>query len=186
MEQPKSQDFLKPDEIKNYDVVVLYDLWQDISEEAKTNFVTMLRQGKGLVALHHCIASYQKWGEYEKIVGGKYHLDKWTENGVEKSASTYKHDVDVPVKVADSQHPVTRGVRDFTIHDETYGGFTVLPGMMPLLTTEEPTSSKTIAWVHEYEKAHVVYIELGHDHLSYQNPNFQKLVANAIQWAASK
>lgn len=32
------------------------------------------QEGKGLVALHHCLASFQDWDEYPKIIGGRYHL----------------------------------------------------------------------------------------------------------------
>jgi type 1 glutamine amidotransferase len=90
------------------------------------------------------------------------------------------------VRVANNQHPVTKGLTDFTIHDETYGLFEVSSQTHALLTTEEPTSSKTIAWAKTYEAARVVYIQLGHDHLAYENPNYRLLVANAIRWVAKR
>ncbi len=60
--------------MQNPDVLVLYDMWQPITDEAKSDFVARLKEGKGLVALHHCLASYQQWPEYAKIIGGQYHL----------------------------------------------------------------------------------------------------------------
>ena len=49
-------------------------------------------------------------------------LSGWvTTRGTEKPASTYKHDVDFKVHVEDPNHPVTHGIKDFAIHDETYG-----------------------------------------------------------------
>jgi hypothetical protein len=88
--------------------------------------------------------------------------------------------------VADPNHPVTRGLSDFTILDETYGGFEVKPGSHILLTTEEPTSTRNIAWVKEYGRSRVVYIQLGHDHHAYENPNFRKLLAQAIRWVGKR
>ena len=54
----------------------------------------------------------------------------------------------------------------------------------PLLTTTEPTSSKTICWTHNYGQSRVVYLELGHDHVAYANPNYVKLLSQSIQWVA--
>jgi len=185
-QHPKAHEYFTPARSGEYDVVLLYDLWQDISKEARADFENLIKSGKGLVATHHCIASYQDWPEYARMIGGKYYLQPYKENGQDKPASTYKHDVDVKVHVVDPKHPVTKGLADFDIHDETYGFFSVIPGMTPLLTTAEPTSSPTIAWCHTYGKARVVYLELGHDHLSYVNPNYRKLIRQSILWVADK
>lgn len=182
---PKAHEWLRAGNAGRYDVIVLYDMWQEISAEAKTDFVARLQEGKGLVSLHHSLANYQKWPEFAEIIGGKYHLEKHTVNGVEKPGSTYKHDVVFQVRVAAAAHPVTRGVGDFEIHDETYGGFEVKPGVTPLLTTDEPTSTPTVAWAKEHAGTRVVYIQLGHDHLAFENPNYRRLVAQAIAWVAA-
>jgi type 1 glutamine amidotransferase len=120
------------------------------------------------------------------MIGGQYYLDKTVLDGVEHPASAYKHDVDFKVHVADAEHPITRGIKDYETHDETYFGFGVEKDSHPLLTTEESTSSKVIAWAKTYEAARVVYIQSGHDHLGYENPNFQRLLRQAIQWTAKR
>jgi type 1 glutamine amidotransferase len=185
VEHPQAHARFKADAAAQYDVIVLYDMWQDITEEAKTDLVKLLQQGKGLVALHHCLASYQKWPEYTKIMGGRYYLNKEMIDGTEVAPSTYQHDVDFTVQVTPG-HPITRGLADFKIHDETYGKFGVQPAVKTLLTTVEPTSGKTLGWAHEYGRARVVYLALGHDHQAYENPNFQKLLYQAIAWTAPK
>lgn len=185
VEHPKAHAFFKPEAAAQYDVIVLYDMWQDITDEAKADLIKLLQQGKGLVALHHCLASYQNWPEYEKIIGGKYYLKKEIVNGSEVAASTYQHDVDFTVHVVPG-HPVVRGLSDFKIHDETYGKIGVQSLVKPLLTTTEPTSGKTIGWAHEYGPSKVVYLALGHDHQAYENPNFQKFLYQAIAWTAGK
>lgn len=183
---PKAHAQLRPEAAKNYDVIVLYDLWQNITEEAKQDLVNFLKAGKGLVALHHSIANYQKWPEYWKIVGGRYYLQKTMVEGVEKPRSIWKHDVKFKIHIADDQHPVTRGLKDFDIHDETYGLFDMGPESHVLITAEEPTSAKNLGWVKTYEGARVVFLQLGHDHFAYENPNYRRLVAQAIQWVAPK
>jgi hypothetical protein len=184
--QQKAHDLLRPEAARNYDVLVLYDMWQKITEQAKTDFVNLLKQGQGLVVMHHALANYQDWPEFAKITGGRYVLKKAGEKTPPPNASVYKHDVDFRVRVADPQHPITRGLQDFDIHDETYGKFEVAPEAHPLLTTDEPTSGKVIAWCKEYEASRVVYIQLGHDHVAFENPNYRKLVAQAIQWVGRR
>jgi type 1 glutamine amidotransferase len=186
VEHPRAYAQLKTEAAKQYDVIVLYDMCQEIPPEAKRDFVHLLQQGKGLVALHHSLVSYQQWEEYSRIIGGQYYLEKRQVNGVEKPASTYKHDVRFQVHVADPAHPITQGLQNFEILDETYGGCGVQSDMKPLLTTEEKTSTPTIGWAKTYEKSRVVYLALGHDHQAYENPNFRKLVAQSIRWTAGK
>src|SRR5436190_15307707 len=186
VEHPNAHALLKPEPAKQYDVLVVYDMWQEITEEAKADFVARLKQGKGLVALHHAIGSYQQWPEYWKIVGAHYYMQKTVVDGLEKLRSAYKHDMHFKIHVADPEHPVTRGVKDFDMHDETYKWFDVYPDSHPLLTTDEPESNKVIAWAKTYEAARVVYMQSGHDHFAYENPNYQKLLRQAIWWVSKK
>lgn len=183
---PDVHAWLRPDKAKEWDVLVCYDMWPDIGEGAKADFVARLEEGKGLVVLHHAIADYPKWDEYAKIIGAKYYLEKQVVNGVEKARSIYKHDVKFKVQIADPAHPITRGVQEFEIRDETYNLFDVQPSNHPLLKTSEPTSAPVIGWTKEYGKARVVYLQLGHDHFAYENPNYRRLVAQAIAWAAKR
>src|SRR5262245_36264565 len=76
VEHPNAHPLLKPEAAKQFDVLVLYDMWQDITDDAKADFLAYLKSGKGLVVMHHAIASYQKWPEYSKIIGARYYLEK--------------------------------------------------------------------------------------------------------------
>jgi type 1 glutamine amidotransferase len=175
---------LRPESAKHFDVLVTYDMHQPISDEAKADFLAFLKAGKGLVVLHHAIASYAGWPEYQEIIGARYYLAPAEVNGVKKARSVYKHDVNFKVKVEDASHPVTKGLTDYEIRDETYNLFDVFPGSKILLVTDEPLSRREIAWARAYGAARVVYIQGGHDHYAYENPNYRKLVAQAIQWVA--
>src|SRR6185436_16739306 len=62
-EHPNAHARLRPDVAGQYDVLVLYDMYQPITEEAKSDFLHWLKEGKGLVVLHHAIADYQQWPE---------------------------------------------------------------------------------------------------------------------------
>jgi len=182
VEHTNMATWLKAPAANNYDVIVLYDMGLEISDEMKNDFIARLKDGKGLVVLHHAICSYQKWPEYRRIVGGRYYLDRDVVDGVQKEPSSYQHGRHFEIHVADPIHPVTDGVHDFEIHDETYKGFDCTEDVHPLLTTDDPESSKVIAWSKTYEKARVVFIQSGHDHTAWDNPNYQRLVRQAIRW----
>ena len=186
VEHPNAHRFLKPDLAKDIDVYLYYDMHQAISEEAKADYLARLKEGKGMVVMHHAIASYQKWPEYSKIIGARYYLEKTVVDGVEKPRSLYQHDVKFKVHIEDSLHPVTRGVEDFDIHDETYKLFDVADSCHALLSTDEPRSNKVIGWTKTYEASRIVCLQLGHDHFAYENPQFRKVVAQAIRWTAHK
>ncbi len=183
---PAAHAWLAADKAREWDVLVLYDMWQDISEPAKQDFVNRLKEGKGLVVTHHAIANYQNWPEYERIIGARYYLAATNRNGVPKPRSQYQHDVRFRVEVLNREHPVTRGLEDFDIHDETYRLFDVAPDVTPLLGTKEPLSHPVIAWAKTYQQARVVYLQLGHDHYAYENPGYRRFLANAIRWAARR
>jgi uncharacterized protein len=183
---PEAEKEYTREAARDYDVLVLYDMWEPISEAGKRDFLALLQEGKGLVVLHHALCSYQAWDEYARVVGGRYHLKAREINGERKVASGYQHDVRFTVRVADRTHPVTRGADDFELFDETYRDFEVLPGVKPLLTTNASTSGKTIAWAHTYGKSRVVFIQPGHGPEAYAHPSYRKLVAQAIRWAAQQ
>ncbi|UCD51648.1 MAG: DUF1080 domain-containing protein [Phycisphaerales bacterium] len=170
----------------DYDVIVLYNMSKDISPKRQENFKALLRdKGVGLVALHHAEGAYPNWDEYRRIIGAKYPLTDQTIDGVAFKTGTFKHDVDLTVQIADSDHPITCGLKDFAIHDETYHGLWFAEDNQVLLTTDHATSDKTIGWTRpDYGKARVVFLQGGHDGKAYANPNYCQLVGQAIRWAA--
>jgi type 1 glutamine amidotransferase len=90
------------------------------------------------------------------------------------------------VKVEDTKHPVTSGLTDFEILDEVYGDVEILPSVKPLLSTTHPKSMRYVAWINRYGKSDVICIQLGHGPTAYANPNFKKLVRQAIEWSAAR
>ena len=185
--QPSANDLWTEDESRKYGVIVLYDMVQEISEGQKQNLVRLLKEeGKGLVGLHHCIGDYQDWPEFRRILGGRYYLSKRREEGIEYQQGEFLHDQRFTVQIAVRTHPITEGLKDFEIDDETYKGFYVNPGVTTLLRVDHPKSGPVIGWEHEYGKARVAYIQPGHGPTAYSNPNYRRLVENAINWAGRR
>jgi hypothetical protein len=181
-ELPAAYDVFLPENRSKYDVLVFYHMWQQITDEQAKVLTDCIKKGKPLVALHHSICAFDDWPGYFNIIGGKYFHKPTTVNGKEYPACSYIHDLHFNVKIANPEHPVTKGLRDFEIFDETYKGYYVEAGVTPLLTTNEPSSTPVIGWTKKYGKARVVTLQSGHDVPTFENPNFRKLLKQSIEW----
>ena len=172
------------DDLTNFNAVVLYDMAGTITDAQKAKFLSLFERGTGLVVLHHALCSFQGWPDYERIIGGLYPVPPKGQPQVTDTVG-YEHGAEVPVALADSKHPITAGLKDFTIHDEIYWGFRVGSDVHPLLTTTHPKAGKPLMWTRTEGKSRVVFLQLGHDHLAYDNPNFRDLIARSIAWTAA-
>lgn len=181
-EFPSAYDMFLTENRNKYDVLVFYHMWQKITDEQANILSGCIREGKPLVALHHSICAYDDWPEYFNIIGGKYFHKTTVVKGKEYPACTYIHDLHFKVRIVDRKNPVTKGLSDFDIFDETYKGYYVEDGITPLLTTEEPSSTPVIGWSKKYGKARVVTLQSGHDVPTFENPNYRKLLKQAIEW----
>ncbi|MFN7920240.1 MAG: ThuA domain-containing protein [Bryobacteraceae bacterium] len=161
---------------RNTDVLVLYDMLQDIPEAQRANLRQFAEAGKGIVVLHHALCSYNGWEWYwRELVGGSYLM----------KSSTFLHDVDLEIEAV-TPHAITKGLAPMKINDETYHGMWISPSNKVLLRTGHPTSDGPVAWISAYDKSRVVVIQLGHGPLAHRHEGFRKLVLNAIDWAAGR
>jgi len=183
-EQPEASERYRPEMTEDFDAAVLYDMVQDITEERKRGLLDLIEAGTGVVVLHHALASYDAWTDWHMIVGGHYYLAPAVVDGEERPAGSYRHDVDIAVTIADTEHPITAGVEDFTLNDEVYGGMWISPNAHVLLTTDNPESTREIAWTTTHGEGRIATIQLGHGPSAYGNPSFRRLLEQAIGWVA--
>jgi type 1 glutamine amidotransferase len=168
----------------NYDVIVLYNMSQNLSPKRENNFKELLKSGVGLVALHHAEGAFNTSEAYRQTIGARYPLKPQQIDGKQFATGTYDHDMDMNVKIADREHPITRGLSDFTIHDETYKGNWFAQDNHVLLTTDHAKSDTTICWTRPSSDNRIVFLQLGHDSKAYANPNYRELIVRSIRWAA--
>lgn len=166
----------------DFDVVLLYDMPQKISEPEQRNFLDLFRLGKGVVVLHHALCSYQHWDTYNEIIGVKMR-----EGGdVTFPAFTFLHDVEFELKRLETNHPVLEGVSSFRVFDETYGRMFMDGGSEPLMMTNTATSIPMVVWARTYQLSRLVMIQPGHGPQIFHNPNFTRLLSNAVRWVAPR
>lgn len=170
-----------------YDVIVLYDMPKTMEEPRRARLKEFAESGgKGVVALHHALCAHPDWPWfYRDLLGGGC---VFTEREDAPIKSTYHHDETVRFRVNPraADHPVVAGLpEEFTIVDETYKSMWLAPSNRPLITTTHPKADHLVAWLPAHTRARVVVIQTGHDRVSHLDANYQRLVRNAIRWAAS-
>jgi hypothetical protein len=186
IDMPKDADMLKPGLEKDYDVILMYDMVWEIPHEQQKAFVDLLNTGIGVVSWHHNLCAHPNWPEWRKIVGGAYLYSDTVIDGKPQKKSNYTEGVDYNVHIADTNHPITRGLQDFNVHDEVYGSRWTSPDVKILLTTDHPKSEPPLAWVHTYGKSRVFYMMIGHGSKAWNDATFQELLIRGIRWTAEK
>lgn len=180
---PSNEAAFQRDIRQQYDVLVLYDLSQDLSDAGRRNLRDFVEGGKGVVVLHHAIADYNSWlWWWQEVVGGRYlvRADK------ELPASKFKEGVDVVVQPTSERSPITSMIGPMHLKDEVYKGMQISKDSKVLLTTDNPNADGPIAWISPYRKSRVVYVGLGHGREAHRYPAYRRLVKNAIFWAGGR
>ncbi len=180
--------------------------------ELTRNIEKLLEQGIGLVFLHHAVAGWPAWPEYAEIIGARFLYLPGELRGVPRQDSGYRHEVTHQVRVV-ADHPVTRDVPEtFSITDELYLFEVFEDSVVPLLRSDHAfvqgnfysaakvvregkmfsnegwqhtAGSNLIGWAKHYRNAPIVYLQCGDDPRAYENPHYQTLLGNAIEWVAS-
>jgi type 1 glutamine amidotransferase len=161
----------------------------------------LAKKGVGIVCLHYGV-------EVPKGKSGDKFLD-WIGGYFETNWSVNPHWIAKYTKL--SEHPITRGVKPFEIEDEWYYHMRFRDGMRgvtPILTALPPKESLSRpdgthsgnpdvrAAIARGEVQHTAWATErpdggrgfgftgGHFHWNWSDPNFRKLVLNAIAWCA--
>lgn len=183
---PDQADLLNPAAAEQFDVLVMYDMVPRISPQQQEAFVALLKKGIGVVSLHHNMGAHRDWDEFRKIIGGKFILEECVIDGQKYKPSGWAHGQDYKVIIADPDHPITRGLKDFMIHDETYKDYYTAPDVHVILKTDCPNNDPEIGWVKTYGNSRVFYLMLGHDSKAWGNPNYPLILRRGIEWAAGR
>ncbi len=224
VEQPAAMRLMSPDGIKGFDAIVLYDMpgldfsapngtaFVEPGDAFKKDFLAMLDQGIGVVALHHAIAGWPAWPEYAELLGGRFLYRPGPLRGVLRQDSGYHHDVTHDVMAADPYHPIVQGIEfPFSLTDELYLFEVFEDSVTPLLTSNHQftrdnfysaalavagrmysnegwthaTGPNLIGWTKRARNSPLVYLQPGDGPPTYQAPPYRRLIANSVRWVAS-
>jgi type 1 glutamine amidotransferase len=178
------KEAFKEDLRDKFDVLIMYNLNQNPDETIKKNFKNFVEAGKGLIVLHHAIATYNSWQWwYEEVVGGRYLMQP---DGDLPSSNYMSHQEIIAIPVG--KHPITSSLNGLPVHlyDETYKNMWLSPKINVILQTNLYTSDKPLIWISPYEKSRVVVVIPGHGWGAHFNLGFRYLLKNAILWVANE
>lgn len=161
-----------------YDVVVFYNFHQEEPAPSHSTWIDVrgavdsLRDGSvGVLVLHHAILAYPTWSTWSELVG------------IDERAFTSAKMQTLEPTVA-TPHPITEGVADWELIDETYSMVDAGPGSEILLSVDHPRSMRTLGWTRSFGDARVFCLQSGHDHTALDDPTFRRVVQQAIRWLA--
>ncbi|WP_035607442.1 PVC-type heme-binding CxxCH protein [Haloferula sp. BvORR071] len=149
------------------------------SEAFRKAFDAYVARGGGLVLLHP--ATWYNWPDWPayntSFVGG----------------GSRAHDPlgEFTLTVIKPEHPVVAGLsKEFKIRDEHYQ-INFEPGAKTETLIETSVSAQTgkkhpSVWITAHPKCRIVCIAPGHDGAVHRNPEFRRLLVNAVKWAGGK
>lgn len=226
VDQPAAALLMNPDGMRGYDALLLYDMpgldfghphdkpgFVDPDPAFKAGFEALLREGKGIVALHHALAGWPTWPDYGAWLGGRFLYRPGEVRGAARLDSGYAHAISHEAINVAPDHPVMAGIPDrFGITDELYLAEIFEGEVTPLLRSSygfvadnfysasaalagrmndnagwpHPPGSNLIGWTKRAINSPLVYLQPGDARPAYDNPHYRRLVRNAIDWVIAE
>jgi type 1 glutamine amidotransferase len=126
---------------------------------------------KGLLGIHGATVVTSASGAYQRMLGARFLAHP--------PLGPFSVTVDAP------DHPVMRGVRDFSTSDELYLMETLAPFDV-LLSAEFDGFRRPLAWVRPYGLGRVCYCALGHGLEQLDHPSVRRILTNGLEWVCPR
>ncbi len=168
VEKTKDLDRWLPQNIKDYNLVVIHTTGGTLSAEQANGLRGFVEAGGGLVGIHCATDSFKNSDVYWELLGGRFR-----EHGGGKFT----------VEIVDPIHPVLRGIKDFEVNDEDYQhDYHPRAGLRVLM--KKKGDDRNMVWVKRVGKGRLFYIANGDNPGVFQNPGFRKVLSNGLVWAS--
>ncbi len=169
--------------LADYDVLLFNTCQQtELPPAAREAIMRHVRGGKGLVAMHCSLWSFQWWPEWAEMIGG--------------FAPGHDKYGPFPVTVVDTGHPTMLGLGGgFTLTDEPYTVDRHQPAVELLIRTANVHNDRDgnlrdgpepQVWVRDWGDGRVFTLTFGHDEQSQMDERFITLLHNGILWSARR
>lgn len=173
--------FLDSAALTNYAAIILHFMDWEVAgpgDAARENLRRFVAGGKGLMLTHFACGAWDngEWPEFVRLAGRVW------------DPKLRGHDPHgtFAVTIADSAHPITKGMAAFETLDELY---TCLAGDIPVHVVAKAVSKVDgrdypMGFVLEYGKGRVFHTPLGHDARAYSSPGVQEFMRRGCAWVA--
>lgn len=169
-------DFFLPHNISKFQAIVCCTTGRELTSEQENGLLKAIIGSPGgetgkpktFIGVHGASCSFQNSRAYLRMLGARFltHPPLGEE---------------YCFQVIEPEHPIMRGISDFSIIDELYL-MEIYPPFKTLLTCDYEGFSRPIAWVKSYGLGYVFYTALGHGEEQLKNKIFQQMIINAINW----
>jgi len=163
-------DPLTDEGLKPFDVIVNYSTFLEPTPKQASSLLSAIFRGRGFVGIHGATATFWNSPEYLRMIGGTF-IVHYELNMFRVQFGSVR---------CVEPHPITEGIQDFDIEDELY----IVEGDQTQWHILARGEGHPLLYTKMYGNGRVHYNALGHDTRALSNPSFQKLVLNAVEWAA--
>ena len=139
------------------------------TEQQGESLLSYVKGGKGFVGIHG--AAWYTVGEFVNLLGGQ--------------SNRHSPIHEFPVSIHDKEHSITKGANGFSVTDELYFAEND-PSIHVLCTAEWEGETHPMAWTYKYGNGRVFYEALGHTPDVLENGELQKIITQAVLWAAGE
>jgi type 1 glutamine amidotransferase len=158
--------------VRQFDVLAVYTTGMSLTDEQEKGMCDFVQNGGGFVGIHSASDSFKNSDRYWEMVGGRF---------AGHGGGRYT------VHIYDPEHPITQGLKDFEIQDETYRhDYHKNAQMRSLIRMNRGEERQSMGWVSRYGKGRVFFTGLGHGREAWSNPSFQEFVVRGMYWAAGR
>ena len=166
--------------LKNYDLIFLnyYNSKnQPLSDQAKDNLLSFVKNGKGFAISHLASASFKEWAEFRKMCGRYWVM------------GTSGHGPRAPfkVKIKAVDDPIIKGATEFEADDELYAKLQGEEPIKVLAEADSDWSHKTepLVFTLSYGQGRVFHEAFGHDGKAVRTEGVANLIRRGCEWAAT-
>jgi type 1 glutamine amidotransferase len=154
--------------LQDFDAVVLLTAGEPkLTPQQKSDLLSFVRNGKGLVAIHSAIGSFHGWPDFAGMIGGQ---------NEERPAATEDWDV----KLLETANPLTSLLpKSFHIRDN-FSPVALQKGARVLAQSSNGTP---VTWTKSYGKGRVFASQIGHEDAVWDRRDVQHLYLEGIRWA---
>ena len=189
-----AKDMLTADDLQHYDLVICCKG----NHLTSGNKVAWFEEGVNECTPKDLEAYVHSGGAFLAVHAGASFADTNPEAHISKPCREYidfvgcefrTHPPRCPVtyRVLPVEHPITKGVQDFCVRDEHYQiDMTATDALVLMESTSDHAATMPAAYVREMGQGRLCTLIPGHILAVWQNPEFQKLLINAMNWCMKK
>jgi type 1 glutamine amidotransferase len=175
-----------PEYASGYDIVIHDECAAGISDlEIIEGVLAPHKAGIPAANLHCAMHSYRS-GDYGKPAETGSANSQWFEFLGLQSTSHGPHQP-VAITYVDKDHPVTKGLEDWTTaNEELYNNVKVFETAHVLAKGKQGDQESVVTWTNDFKGTKVFNTTIGHNNVTVEDARYLDLVTRGILWATGK